>query len=218
MKRFLIDFTLFALFVAELCFQYLPRYLHEILGLVVVVFAIVHFANNFRRFSALFKKVTPKKFFAIEVTIALSFCVLIILITGLCMSNYVSPDFANPTLRRNMTIHTLHTATPYIMTVLIGMHLGLHWRTVEQQILKTIGLEKLFKRRRLFFKVVVATLAAFGVLGLYLNRFLDRILMKHIFATPATDLHVVMFIFLLVGSITLFATVTFIIVERYFKE
>lgn len=218
MIRLAIDAVLVALFVAELSFHYLPKDLHEILGVALIATILVHFAINFKRLFALTKKITTRKFFAIEVVLALGFCTLLIFLTGLCQSNYLFPDLVNSTLRRNMTIHNLHTSSPYIMTILIGMHIGLHGRELKQKVLRLLRAENFFKRWRIVFDGIIMTVAAFGVLGLFLNRFFARILMKHIFSTPATDLPAPMFIFLLVGSIVFFAVVTHFVVKKFFKE
>ncbi len=218
MIRLVIDALLIALFVAELSFNYLPKELHEIIGVALIVIIFVHFAINLRRLFALFNKLSTRKFFSIEVNLALMIGTLIILLTGLCQSNYLCPDLANATLRRNMTLHNLHTSTPYIMTILIGMHIGLHWREVKQKVLRLLGAEDFFKRRKRVFEVLILTMAAFGVLGLILNRFFDRIMMKHIFSTPATDLPAPIFIFLLVSSITFFAVITYFVAKKVFKE
>ena len=218
MIRLVIDALLIALFVAELSFNYLPKELHEIIGVALIVIIFVHFAINLRRLFALFNKLSTRKFFSIEVNLALMIGTLIILLTGLGQSNYLCPDLANATLRRNMTLHNLHTSTPYIMTILIGMHIGLHWREVKQKVLRLLGAEDFFKRRKRVFEVLILVMAAFGVLGLILNRFFDRIMMKHIFSTPATDLPAPIFIFLLVSSITFFAVITYFVAKKVFKE
>lgn len=218
MMRFAIDTILFLLILAELSFNYLPKDIHEILGVATVILGLVHVSINGRRFITLFKKMSPKNFFSIEVDFALMLSLLVILITGLCMSNYLFPNLVSNVLQRNMTLHNLHTSAPYATTILIGMHIGLHCREIMQKLLKLLGAEKIFKRWKLFFQAIIITLATLGVLGLYLNNFIDRILMKHIFATAATDLPLVMFSFLLFCSIIFFALITFLIVERFFKE
>ena len=208
MKKFWLDVILLALFIAELSFHYLPKILHEILGVAMLAAIVVHVAINFRRFKALFSHVTPRKFFAIEVDAALIIAVLIISFTGVCMSNHLFPDAVSSELRRNMTLHNLHTATPYIMMILIGAHVGLHAQELRQRF--SIG-EKIFR-------AAVVTLAAIGLGGLFLNRFLSRILMKHIFATPATDLPAPLFAILILGGVIFFALITFLADKKFFRH
>ena len=112
-------------------------------------------------------------------------------------------------MRRNMTIHNLHTSTPYIMMILIGMHLGIHWDELWQRFFKRFEAKKIFMAAAII-------LSAIGVAGLFLNRFLDRILMKHIFATPATDLPAAVFVLMIIGGVALFAAITFLLNEKFF--
>ena len=74
MKNLLLDAILFALFVAELSFQILPKILHEILGVAMFALIIFHVAINRRRFFSLIKKMTPRKFFSTTTNILLTIC------------------------------------------------------------------------------------------------------------------------------------------------
>ncbi|MBR4641477.1 MAG: DUF4405 domain-containing protein [Selenomonadaceae bacterium] len=209
MKNLLLDAILFALFVAELSFHHLPKILHEILGVTMAAAIILHVAINFRRFKSLFKKISPRKIFSVTINFALIICAAIIFFTSVPMSNYLFPDLATSELRRNMTIHQLHTAAPYVMMILIGAHVGLHWEELRQRFFKRFVSEN-------FLKAAAIILSAVGLVGLSLNRFLDRILMKHIFATPATDLIAPLFMLLIVGGVIFFATITFLIDKKIF--
>ena len=209
MKNLLLDAILFALFVAELSFQILPKILHEILGVAMFALIICHVAINRRRLVSLIKKMTPRKFFSTTLNLLLTICAGATLITGVCMSNYLFVDAVSGELRRNMTIHQLHVAAPYIMLILIGVHIGLHWRELWQ---------RFFKRFGIIFKVAAVVLSACGVAGFFLNRVGDRILMKHIFGTPATELPAAVFILLIIGGIIFYALITFLLDEKIFRK
>ena len=208
MKKFLLDVILIVLFVAELSFHHLPKILHEILGVAMAAAIIVHVVINFRRFKSLFKKITPRKFFIIAINIALAIGAVIILFTSVSVSNYLFTDLASFELRRNMMIHQLHVATPYVMMILIGAHVGFHAQELRQRFLSV----------KKFFNVTILILAAFGAFGLFYNRVLDRILMKHIFATPATELHGIIFALLILGGVIFFALITFLIDKNIFRR
>lgn len=206
MKKFLLDVILFALFVAELSFHYLPKVLHEILGVAMALAIVLHVAINFRRFKSLFKKMTPRKIFIVTIDFALAIGAAIILFAGVCMSNYLFTDAVSFELRRNMTIHQLHVAIPYMMIILIGAHVGLHAQELRQR----------FSNVKNFFNVAIAALSIIGAFGLFFNRVLDRILMKHIFATPATDLIAPLFMLLIIGGVIFFALITFFVDRKIF--
>ena len=143
MRNILLDAILFALFVAELSFHHLPKVLHEVLGMAMTAAIILHVTINRHRFASLLKKITPRKLINAATDFALAICAAATLIPGVFMSNYLFAEFVSFELRRNMTLHQLHTATPYVMMILIGIHCGLHRQELR--------LEKFYRRREKFF-------------------------------------------------------------------
>ena len=216
MRNFLVDLILLALFVAELSFHHLPKVLHEILGVAMVALIIFHIAINLRRVVSLFKNFSPRKFFFVEVDVALLLAAGLIFVTGVCMSNHLFPDMVSAELRRNMTLHQLHVSAPYVMMILIGMHLGLHWREFWQRFLNLVGLAELYQRRKIFFKAAAIILSLIGVAGFFLNRLASRLAMKHIFSTPATPAAI--FMLLIVGGVAFFTVATFFIDKKFFLK
>ena len=208
MKNFWLDVILFALLVAELSFPFLPKILHEILGVAMAATIIAHISLNFRRLMHMLKNLTPRKFFGVTIDFLLLICAAIILASGVCISNHLFPDVASFDLRRNMTIHQLHTAAAYVVMIVIGTHVGLHWAELRQKILSAAGLEGFYRRRRKFFRAMIILLSACGVAGLFLNRVGSRLTFEHIFATPATDLPAPLFMLLIIGGVTFFAAIT----------
>ena len=215
MKNFLLDMILFALFVAELSFQFLPKVLHEIFGVALAAAIVLHLAINRRRVVSLTKKLSPRKIFSVAVDFALTVGVMIVCASGVIMSNYIFVELVNFELRRNMTIHQLHVAAPYLMMILLGVHVGLHWQELQQRTLKFFGLEEFYQRRRKIFLAVLVVLSMIGVAGLHFNRVVDRILMKHIFGTPATELPAAVFALMIVGGVMLFALITRLIDKKF---
>ena len=218
MKNFLIDSILLALYVAELCFHQLPKILHEVFGVAMVAVIVVHVAINFRRFLNQFNNMSPKKFFSMEVNLALILAAAVILLTGLCLSNYLFPDLMHYSWRHNMTILNLHKSAPYVMMILIGMHVGLHWQELRQRFLNLFGLTNFYVEHKKIFRAAMLILAALGVAGFFLNRLATRLMMKHIFSTPATDLPAPIFILMMIGGVIFFALITRLIVAKFFRR
>ena len=207
MRNVLLDAVLFALFVAELSFRYLPGILHEIFGVVMTALIIWHIAMNRRRVR-----------FMLTLNIALAICSVLILATGICISNHLFADVMSLEIQRKPMIHSLHVALPYVMLILIGVHVGLNWREFWNRLLHLIGAKEFYQRWKKFFIAAAVMLSAIGLIGLFMNRVGDRILMKHIFATPATDLPVVVFMLMIIGGVALFATITFLAKEKIFRK
>lgn len=218
MKNFFVDVILFALFVAEMCFHHLPKILHEVLGVGIFAVTIFHVAINRRRLMALTTKITARKIFSLTTNVALAICAVAIFVTGVFLSNYLFVDAVSFELRRNMTLHQLHVALPYVTMILIGVHVGLHWRELWNRFLNLIGAAEFFQRRRKIFMAAAIIFSCAGLYGLYLNRVVDRILMKHIFGTPATDLPFIIFALMIVGGVACFALATFLFDKKFFNH
>lgn len=211
MRNVLIDTALFALLVVELSFRYLPAVLHEVLGLAMTALIIWHVAMNRRRVRFILT-------FRLTLNVALAICAVLILATGICISNHLFADAMSLEIQRNTMIHSLHVALPYVMLILIGVHIGLNWHEFWNRLLHLIGAKEFYKRWQKFFIAAALMLSAIGVVGLFMNRVCDRILMKHIFATPATDLPAVLFMLMIFGGVAFFATLTVLLSEKLFRR
>ena len=121
-------------------------------------------------------------------------------------------------IHRNVLIHQVHVAAPYAMLVLIGIHFGLNWHEFLYRILNSFGLTDIYQRHKILVAAEAFILAAIGIVGLFFNRVGDRILMKHIFATPATDLPAAVFILLIFCGAEFFALMTFLLDRKIFRK
>lgn len=207
MRNVLLDAVLFALFVAELSFRYLPAILHEVFGVAMTALIIWHIAMNRRRVR-----------FMLTLNVALVICSVLILATGVCISNHLFVDVISLEIQRKPIIHSVHVALPYVMLILIGVHVGLNWREFWNRLIHLIGAKEFYQRWKKFFIAAAIMLSAIGVVGLFMNRVGDRILMKHIFATPATDLPFAVFMMMIIGGVALFALITFLAKEKFFRK
>ena len=206
MKRKILNAIIFILFLLVMSFHFLPRILHEIFGVIMAAAVVWHFFINRRQFFySLQTKKSARKIFSILITFFMTITFLIILVTGIFISNYLFHDFIPLEIRRNFFFHQLHVSLPYVFIIFLGCHMGLHWREVVK--IKNSLLQKIF----------LIGIICTGIYGSFLNRVGDRILMKHIFATPATDLSWGIFLILFVSTIGIYAAITFLL-DEFFKR
>lgn len=200
-------------------FHFLPRVLHEILGLVMAATVFLHLVlNRHWIFSLVRANRTSRKKFSILINFLLLASFLVTLVTGIFISNYVFSEVVSLELRRNVTIHLLHHSASYLMMILIGIHLGLHWQEILGRVIRRFALRKNSIGYKILCRVVVAILICAGIYDSFLNQVGDRILMKHIFATAATELSFIGFAFLLVSNVALYAILSYRVSERIFKR
>ena len=203
MNRKILNPAMMILFLLVMSFHFLPGISHEIFGVIMAVAAVIHvFINRRQLFNLMRGKISIRKIFAALIIFSATIIFIIILISGVCMSNYLFRDFIPMAIHRNMLIHQLHVSLPYIFMILIGCHIGLHWREIFK--IKNFMLQKIF----------MAVIFCIGIYGSFLNRVGDRILMKHIFATPATELSLILFLIIIFSTTIIYAVIIFILDEK----
>ena len=218
MKKIFLDITVLVLFLLVMSFHFLPRILHEIFGLIMPVAVAIHLIENRRWFLNLnHGKWTKRKIFSALINFSILLCFFVILAAGICMSNYIFNEIIPLDIRRNMTIHQLHVSLPYVLMILIGVHVGLHWREIWNRFINFVGVKKNSCKYKVSCCILSTVIICFGIYGAFLNRVGDRILMKHIFATPATELSWAEFLFLFVATGGIFSAVTFWLDEKFFS-
>lgn len=207
MKKILLDALMLILFLLVMSFVFIPRQLHEVLGLVMPTAVVIHLIWNRRWFFNILRgSWNGRKIISTLINFAMLITLIVIVATGVCMSNFIFIDVIPMEIHRNMTLHQIHVSMPYILLMLIGLHIGLHWREILGRLHITIPTT--------FGYVITAGMFCAGLYGAILNRVGDRIMMLHIFATPATDLPFVIFVFLLIATMSIFTTIGWLISRR----
>lgn len=207
MKKFYLDIGLIALLLAVMSFHFLPRVLHEVLGLIILVAFAVHLRWNFRSLRAF--RSLPK--FELALDLLLIVGLIAIEITGICISNHLFNGLIDLKIQRNLTIHQLHVALPFALMILIGLHLGKNLSSLRRRLSTLITLNPTVE------KIIASILIGAGLIGVHMNQFADRLMMKHIFSTPATQLGGGLYLLLLIGTIALFTALGFLI-DRFRKK
>ncbi|MBR4695002.1 MAG: DUF4405 domain-containing protein, partial [Selenomonadaceae bacterium] len=140
MKRIIWDVLMLAMFLAVMSFPFLPKVLHEVLGVTLPLAAAMHLIWNRRWLAALpsgkwnMRRVLPT---VINVLLILSMAA--VAVTGICLSNHLFKGIIPLELARNITVHQLHVSLPFLMLILVGLHLGLHWKSWWQRMKDAFG-------------------------------------------------------------------------------
>jgi len=137
--------------------------------------------------------------------------VVIILATGMMISNYLFKGVLGIYLQRNITVHQLHVSLPYLLLILIGLHLGLHWSPLWHRLTNWCHWNLQALKYRIGCYFLIALLIAGGVNGSFMHQIGDRLQLKHIFATAATQASFGMFMLMLLSIIGMYAVVSFMI-------
>lgn len=204
-KRLVVTTCLPLLFIAVMSFHYLPKLLHEILGVVWLLLVLWHlyqnrsWLKNLRQGSWNFLRL-----FGTVIDGLLIVGVLVIVLSGLGISNYLLKEVMPLAIQRSIALHQYHVSLPYALLILSGVHWGLHWQGWQKQWQKCINWSLSPLAGRLLTAGVAAVVLVVGVWGSFMNRVGDRLLMKHIFATEATNQPGEIYVLLLAGMLGLY--------------
>ena len=206
MKRIVWDILMLAVFLAVMSFHFLPKMLHEVLGVALPLLAVMHLIWNRRWFAALLQgKWGARRLLSGAINFLLMASLLAILVTGVCISNHLFKGIVPLDLARNITIHQIHVSMPFLMLILIGLHLGLHWRAWWQWLKNACGWQGNTIAYRLLTKGTALAICGLGIYGSFQNRVGDHILLKHIFASPATSEPGGIYVLLLLSILGMYA-------------
>lgn len=214
MRKFVLDIALLIIFMLVMSFHFIPKILHEVLGLFLAAAMFGHFGWNFKAFKELGS--TSKKRLSLLVDLALIVCVAVIIFTGVCISNHLFNGMIDMKLQRNITIHQLHVSLPFLLMILSGLHLGLHWQGFWQRINNILHIDTNSKGYKIVNRLIVLILIVAGIYGSFLDRIGDRLMMQHIFATEATDLPFIAFALLMDGIFALYVCMG-VVINKYLR-
>ena len=205
MKRLGVTTCLPLLFLAVMCFQYLPKLLHEILGVAWLLLILLHLYQNRSWLRNLHQGSWGfSRLLGTVINALLIAGVLAVVMSGLGISNYLLKEVMPLAIQRSIALHQYHVSLPYALLILCGLHWGLHWQGWQRQWQKLLNLSLPPLAGRLLSWGTVAVVLVMGVWGSFMNRVGDRLLMKHIFATEATNQPGEIYALLLAGMLGLY--------------
>ena len=219
MKRLVLDGVMLILFFLVMCFAYLPRLMHEVLGVALPLAVLLHLYCNRAWFSSLrHGRLTRARIASTLINILLIVVTVAVIVTGLCISNYLVKDIIPLAWQRNIFLHQLHVSLPYAWLILLGLHTGLHWPGLWGRLSAKISVGTAARIGRRLAWCAVPVVVAVGIYGSFLHRIGDRLLLKHIFHTPALEHNFGIYLLLLWGVFGLYVTVGFALTKLWQKK
>ncbi|MBR1553059.1 MAG: DUF4405 domain-containing protein [Schwartzia sp.] len=206
MKRMVLDGLLFALLVLLMAFQPLPKPLHEAMGVGMGALALLHLAWNGQWFSSLGRgKWNLRRAVSCFVNVALTVSFAVALVSGLAIAGHLFTGVFGPAWQKSILTHQAHIASSYWLLIFSGLHLGLHWTGLWSRFVRWRGWDVSSRGYRMGTRLATAAIFAGGVVGSFLHRIGDRLMMKHFFGTAATKLPLAAFLLVIVAIFGMYA-------------
>ena len=206
--RMVVAALLPLLFLLVMSFHYIPKLLHEVIGLLWLVAVMVHVWQNRGWFKTLVKG-HWNLFRGMNALVDLSLLVVLFVtvLAGTGISNFIFKETMPLDIQRSIMVHQLHVSLPYAMLILMGLHWGLHFSGWLKQWQQGLNLCWSAKLTRLLYLMAGSLIVAVGIYGSVQNRIGDRLLLKHIFATPATSEPWALYIVMMLGIMGMYVLV-----------
>ena len=199
MIKIIVDVLMLIIMLLEFSKLYTGGVLHEVFGITLFILLVIHNILNISFYKNILKgKYTILRTISTIVNIMFLICMLLIIILGIPISSEL---FKGLNLNGNMTTRKLHTILGYWNLILLGIHLGFHFKVIFAK-LKNKNKDK--KVIMFLFYIVELIVVIFGIktmidinLGAYL-------IGKSSFAIPTHIILSLLNNFIIVTSISIF--------------
>lgn len=150
---------------------------HEIAGLAFFAAVLTHLLLNLRWIKTVTLKIFDRKLpgrtrLIYFLNLLLLLCLGFIVFSGIVISKYLFP---NLTLGNEMWFKITHTSVSYLSLIIIGVHLGLNWSWMINQLKNLLGIRKSNKLLLAATRVVVLAILLFGSYQIYTNNFAAKL-------------------------------------------
>ena len=151
--------------------------IHEYLGLIFLLLGSIHLVLVRRYLRALVTlrlKVTPLNI----VNSVMLVLLVVVIVTGILISLYATPVVRLRGLT-SIYVHGTHLAAAILLYLIVGMHVGFHWRAIRNGILRRLSLHVPERFSRVFdalgILLIIAGLHAFVTTHIY-----EKLLFEHL--------------------------------------
>lgn len=187
-KRLSLDLLMVVLILLEFAYQFTGSTAHELIGLSMLSLFIVHGAWNWRWFANLLKgKYAGLRVASMAINVLLLIAVSLMIVSGLLNSHLLFSLFQ---IELDLLPRELHTASAYWLLILMGVHLGMHWTMIMNEIRKLAGASWAawpLPLRAATLHVLAASLAIYGVFASFERDVFSRLTAYFSFGDRGAD-------------------------------
>ena len=126
--KLIVDILMTVVFVLLMCVSQTGSYLHEIMGIMVIILFVIHQILNINFYKNTFKGKYGKiriAFMVVDITLLIMMIVMMVSALMISQNILTFIQIGNDSLGR-----TLHIFSTYTIYMLCGVHLGLHYNMI----------------------------------------------------------------------------------------
>ena len=221
-KRLSLDLVMTLLILVEFAYRLTGSTLHELIGLAMLTLFIVHGAVNWRWFATLLKgRYAGLRTASVTINAVLLISVLLMLVSGVLNSDLL---FSLTQVELDLLPRELHTAAAYWLLILIGVHLGMHWRMIVAEARKRAGAcwpawpARLRTLPTVSLHVMAAAIAAHGIVASFERSVLSRLTAYYSFGNVELDESILGFFAQYAAIVGLYTVLTCLALQFFRKR
>lgn len=215
--RLSLDLVMTLLIMFEFAYRLTGSTLHELIGLAMLSLFIVHGAWNWRWFATLLKgRYAGLRIVSVTINNLLLVTVVLMMASGVLNSDLL---FSLTQVELDLLPRELHTAAAYWFLILLGVHLGMHWKMVMAAARKLSGgawTALPSPLRVLSMNAISASIAAYGIFASFARSVFSRLTAYYSFGNVEVDESILEFFAQYAAIVGLYAVLTYQAL-RFFK-
>lgn len=181
--KIVIDILMTVVFILLMCSQVTEVFAHEILGISVIILFVIHQILNINYYKQLLKGKYNKLRIAYVIINSLLLIMMIIMIISAILISQHTLKFLN--LSNDSIGRELHIISTYIIYMLIGLHIGLHYNSMV----------KLKKENKTILNIFMCLYAlVFGIPGFIKKEFIIKLTLQNLYPIHSEDNNIMILI------------------------
>jgi len=211
--RLSLDLVMTLLILFEFAYRLTGSTLHELIGLAMLSLFIVHGTWNWRWFTTLLKgRYAGLRIVSVTINTLLLVTVVLMMASGVLNSDLL---FSLTHIELELLPRELHTAAAHWFLILMGVHLGMHWRMIMAEARKLAGgawtywPSPLRTARTLSLHVISASIAAYGIFASFARSVFARLTAYYSFGNLEVDESILAFFAQYAAIVGLYAVLTY---------
>lgn len=193
--KIVIDILMTVAFILLMCNQVTGVFAHEILGISVIILFVIHQILNINYYKQLFKgKYNKLRTAYVIINSLLLIMMIIMIISAILISQYTFKflNLSNDSLGRE-----LHIISTYMIYMLIGLHIGMHYNSII----------KMKKENKTILNIFICLYAlVFGIQGFIKKEFLTKLTLQSLYPIHSED-NIIMILIDYIGILVMFVMI-----------
>lgn len=190
--KIVIDILMTIVFILLMCNQVTGVFAHEILGISIIILFTMHQILNINYYKNLFKGKYNKLRTAYVIINSLLLIMMIIMIISAMLISQYTLKFLN--LSNDLLGRELHIISSYIIYMLIGLHMGLHYNSIV----------KMKKQNQIILNIFMCLYGlVFGIQGFIKKEFITKVTLQNLYPIYSED-NIIMLLIDYTGILVMF--------------